>query len=369
MAEPSSEKTEEPSTRRLEQARRRGQIARSRDLSAALVTLAVFGVLSATGGYWFTAMLTLLADGIETAVHSPELHPVEGLTKSAQTAVAVLALPFAAALIVALVVGGLQTRGLVTVDPIVPKMERLRFQLSRVFSLKSLVELCKGLILVLVMGAVVYAVLRARIPQLVSLTGARSTDVVSVLGAMLKTLGLYAMGVTVFLGAADYLWQRRRLNRELRMSRDEVKREHKDGEGDPHHKAERQRVYHELMQQRALSDVRKADLIIVNPEHIAIAIRYDRRGSGAPVVVASGEDLMAARIRELAREAGVPIFRDVTLARSLREVNEGEEIPSLLFEAVAELLRIVYGLSASSPAPIAGTAEVAPPAPEGWTRA
>jgi flagellar biosynthesis protein FlhB len=369
MAESSAEKTEQPSTRRLEQARRRGQVARSRDLSGALVTLAVLGVLSATGGYWFTAMLRLLADGIETAVHSPEMHPVEGLKQSAQTAVGVLALPFAAALIVALVVGGLQTRGLVTVEPFVPKMERLRPQLSRVFSLKSLFELCKGLVLVLVMGTVLYAVLRARIPQLVSLTGARTTAVVSVLGAMLQTLGLYAMGVSVFLGAADYLWQRRRLNRELRMSRDEVKREHKEGEGDPHHKAERQRVYHELMQQRVLADVRKADLIIVNPEHIAVALCYDRHGSGAPVVVASGEDLMAARIRELAREAGIPIFRDVTLARSLREVNEGEEIPALLFEAVAELLRIVHGMSAPSPEPGAGLQQGAPATSEGWTRA
>jgi flagellar biosynthetic protein FlhB len=128
------------------------------------------------------------------------------------------------------------------------------------------------------------------------------------------------------------------------MTRDEVKREHKEQEGDPHHKAERQRAHRELGEQRMLADVRKADFVVTNPDHVAVAIRYDREGDAAPVVVAKGERLLAEKIKEVAREAGVPVFRDVALARSLREVEEGDEIPEALFEAVAEILRVLYAM-------------------------
>jgi len=367
MADSSSEKTEQPTPKRLQDARRRGQIARSKDLSGALVTLSVFGVLAATAPSWFGAMVEMVGEGIKTAVGATEVQPVHGLVTSSLAAVWVLLFPLATALVVAVLVGGIMAGGIVSIDPMVPKLERLRPQLSRVFSLKSLAELSKGLLLVLTLGFVLFKLLQSRIPSLVGATGAKPETVVTVLGNMLRTLGIYAIGVTVLLGAADYLWQRRRLMRQLRMSRDEVKREYKETEGDPHHKAERQRVYHEVMHERAMAEVRKADMVVVNPEHIAVAIRYARGRTGAPVVVASGEDMLAARIKALAREAGIPIFRDVTLARSLREVNEGEEIPEILFEAVAELLRIVYGMAATGSA-AAGVDGTEPP-PAGWTRA
>ena len=124
------------------------------------------------------------------------------------------------------------------------------------------------------------------------------------------------------------------------MTREEVRREHKESEGDPSHRAERQRLHRELLEQRMVAEVRKADFVVVNPDHIAVALRYDRDGEAAPVVVARGERLLAERIKQVAREAGVPIFRDVTLARSLRDLPEGAEIPAALYEAVAEILRV-----------------------------
>jgi flagellar biosynthesis protein FlhB len=158
------------------------------------------------------------------------------------------------------------------------------------------------------------------------------------------------------------------------MTRDEVKREAKEAEGDPSHRAERQRLHRELSEQRMVAEVRKADFVVVNPDHIAVALRYDRDGDAAPVVVARGERLVAERIKEVARRAGVPIFRDVTLARSLRSLPEGEEIPVALYEAVAEVLRVVYGMDNPAPPPAApaGPAERRPPAGggrAGWKRA
>jgi flagellar biosynthetic protein FlhB len=157
------------------------------------------------------------------------------------------------------------------------------------------------------------------------------------------------------------------------MTREQVKREHKESEGDPRHKAERHRLHRELLEQRMVAEVRKADFVVVNPDHIAVALRYDREGEAAPVVVARGERLLAEKIKEVAREAGVPIFRDVTLARSLRDVEEGDEIPEALYEAVAEILRVVYGEGAADDRDTAPPSEAPPPhaAPPGagWRRA
>ena len=128
------------------------------------------------------------------------------------------------------------------------------------------------------------------------------------------------------------------------MTREEVKREHREAEGDPAHRGERQRLHREIVEQRMIEEVRKADFVVVNPEHIAVALRYDAEGDAAPVVVAKGERLVAERIKQIAREAGVPIFRDVGLARALSELAEGGEIPAVLYEAVAEILRVVQSL-------------------------
>ena len=156
------------------------------------------------------------------------------------------------------------------------------------------------------------------------------------------------------------------------MTREEVKREYKESEGDPSHRAERQRLHRELMEQRMVAEVRKADFVVVNPDHIAVALRYDRDGEAALVVVARGERLLAERIKQVAREAGVPIFRDVTLARSLRDLPEGAGIPAARFEAVAELLRTVYAMNApasSASAPPNPGPSSSPPTGAGWRRA
>jgi flagellar biosynthesis protein FlhB len=145
------------------------------------------------------------------------------------------------------------------------------------------------------------------------------------------------------VGILDYLWQWHQYRKRMKMSREEVKREYKESEGDPQHKAERHRLHKQILEQRMVDAVRKADFVVVNPDHIAVAVRYDKEAQQAPLVVAKGERLLAERIKEAAREAGVPIFRDVNLARALRDVEEGDEIPEALYEAVAEILRVVYG--------------------------
>ncbi|MGA7740631.1 MAG: EscU/YscU/HrcU family type III secretion system export apparatus switch protein, partial [Polyangia bacterium] len=151
-------------------------------------------------------------------------------------------------------------------------------------------------------------------------------------------LGLRLAAALAMWGAADYLWQRHRHARSLRMTREEWKREHKESEGDPLHKAERQRLHREILEQQMIEDVRRAKLVLVDGDRLAVALGYDPGQAGAPVVVAKGERLLAAMIREVALQARVPVLASAALAQALRAAEEGDEIPEATFDAVAQLL-------------------------------
>jgi len=153
------------------------------------------------------------------------------------------------------------------------------------------------------------------------------------------TLLWRGLAVLVVAAAVDYGIRWRRHGRSLMMTRTEVLREHRESEGDPRHKAERRRVHQEVLQHAMLEQVGQADVVVVNPTHLAVALRYDPARSGAPVVVAKGQALVAERIKRLAREGRVPVVHDVSLARSLMDLDLGTEIPESLYDAVAEVLR------------------------------
>jgi flagellar biosynthesis protein FlhB len=299
-------------------------------------------------------------------------HPGAALAAGLGVTVRVLVAPLGAAALAALIVGIAQTRGLFTLGAIRADLGRLSpaAGLKRAFGGAAALLVGKGLLKAVLVGALAWLVVRPFLGGLSALAGAPVPRVAAVFGALAGRLALYVALAAMALGAFDYLLARRRHLRGLRMSHEEVRRESKESEGDPAHRAERMRLHRELAEQRMVADVRRADLVVVNPEHIAVALRYDKDGAGAPVVVARGERLLAERIRAVAREAGVPIFRDVSLARSLRGLDEGTEIPVALYEPIAELFRAVYALerpaaaafTASAPAPVETPASaVAPP--------
>jgi len=234
--------------------------------------------------------------------------------------------------------------------------------LKRAFGGQAALQIGKGLLKATLVAAIAWLSVRPLLAGLVGLAGAPAARVAGALGVVSSRLAERVALVALALGAADFLMARRRHMGRLRMTREEVRREHKESEGDPHHRAERQRLHRELTEQRMVAEVRKADFVVVNPDHIAVALRSDRDGDAAPVVVASGERLLAERIKQVAREAGIPIFRDVTLARSLRHLPEGSEIPAALYEAVAELLRVVYAMS-PPPAPSSSPSSSQSPSP------
>ncbi len=338
---PEGDKTEEPTPRRLAESRRRGEVAQSRDLSGAFAMAAVFTVCVLGAGGAIAGFVAYLRSVSMSAAAGGSAQGA--LALGLGQAGRLLAMPLGLAAVAVVGAGLMQTGGLISMAAFRLDFARVQPSLKRVLSVSALAAVAKGTLKVGLVAALTWVTLAPLVHSLASLTGAGPRAVLAAIGTVAGSLGLRLVLAAVALGAADYLWQRREHLRSLRMTREEVKREHKESEGDPHHKAERQRLHRELGEQRMLNDVRKADFVVVNPDHIAVALRYDRNGQAAPMVLAKGERLLAEKIKEVAREAGVPIFRDVGLARSLHALEEGDEIPEALYEAVAEILRVVYG--------------------------
>ena len=327
-------KTEEPTQRRLTEARRRGEIAVSRDLLSGLTGLGLCVALLLGGQAWIGGLVAYLRLALHDATSGP------GLALASRAALHAvrdgLLLPLGVAVAAALAVGLMQTRGLFSTHP-------LRFDIRRALPsagrlLQAAGETSKNLLKALVVAGLACWTLGPTLSEVAHLAGASPGSALAVFGLLGARLGLRLAAAAAVLGAADYLWRRHRHAKSLRMSREEWKREYKESEGDPLRKAERQRLHREILQQQAISEVRRAHVVVVDHIGFAVALRYDPDGPGAPVVTAKGERLVAAMIREAALQARVPVWVDVALAQALREVEEGDEIPESAFEAVAQLL-------------------------------
>jgi flagellar biosynthesis protein FlhB len=373
------EPTEEPTAERVWKARQRGQVAVSRELSSALALLALIAVIAGSAASGMARLLALFraafalpslsVPAVSAVSYVSSLSSVSPARPSAiaaftalgghglAVAVALSAPPLLAALAAGVLATALQTGGLFTWHGLRPDFTRLSpaAGLGRVFGARTPIEMGKGLLKVGVIAAVAAATLGPAARDLPRLVGAAPASTLGLWGQLAGRLGLRVALALATLGTIDWLLVRRRHRRSLMMTRDEVKRERKDVEGDPHHKAERQRLHRQLSEQRMLADIRKADFVVVNPEHIAVAVRYDRDSDAAPVILAKGKRLMAEQIKEVARAAGVPIYRDIGLARALHEITEGDEIPEALYEAVAELLRALWELERPPPPPTSGS--------------
>ncbi len=339
---PGGEPTEEPTPRRLRQARDRGQIAYSGDFTSSAAFVAAAGALVAGSAFLAGELTRVMRVGLARAV-AGDVAPGAALEALLRDVARLCAPILGAAFVAAAIVGYLQSGGLFTLQPLQPRAEKLDplAGLKRIFSRDALVQLIKALVKTSIVAAVAWWTLAPHVGDLPRLAGARATLAASATWSLMARLLLRVAVAYAVVGAADYLVTRRKWLKGLRMTREEVKREYKEQEGDPQHKAERQRMHREILRHRMIESVRSADCVIVNPEHIAVALRYDQATMGAPAVVAKGEDLIAQQIREVARQYGVPIYRDVALARALNQLELGDEIPESLYDAVAEVLRFV----------------------------
>jgi flagellar biosynthesis protein FlhB len=236
------------------------------------------------------------------------------------------------------------TGGVFSLDPLMPKLEKLNpvEGFKRLFSKKQVLELLKSTLKLGLAAYVAYSVLRGELRVVVATARATPGLILVAAGTILWRLGTRIAMLFGLLGIFDVWLQRQSFMKDMRMTKEEVKKEYKESEGDPHHKAARKQMHHEILEGAMMNEVANADVVITNPDHYAVALRYEGARGGAPVVVAKGADHLAQRIKALAQAAGVPTLEDVPLARALYRLEVEAEIPEALFDAVAEILSFVY---------------------------
>ncbi len=339
----SGEKTEEATPKRLREARKKGEVPKSRDLATAAVVLAVVGAGIATG----PQALLDLGEVFRLAfrVAEGDLPASRGLLEAGFSLGVRAVMPLIlAALLAGTLATFLQVGPLVTFAPIAPKLERLNpiRGAKNLFTQRQLVELLKTLLKMVVVGMVAWSVLRDSLRGIVALAGHDALFTLEAAGHLVATLMLRVGGAVLAIAVLDVFYQRWRHRRDQRMSKDEVKREYKEAEGDPHAKQERERLHREIIEHDTVEQVRSADVLVVNPTHLAVALRYEEGVTDAPEVVARGSEYLARRMIRAAEESGVPVMRDVPLARALFELEVGEAIPESLYEAVAAVLKAAW---------------------------
>ena len=332
----SDDRTEAPTPRRIQQVRRTGQAAISRDLAAAFAIATVYGVFVAAAQAGTTGLVLAMHVALEGATRSTDISVA--LWAGIEVAVLTLAPPVGALWGGAWLLGVVQTRGLASALPVCPNAKSLSPSLARVLGRDRAIEAGKGAIGLGILFAVAVWTVRPAVLGIAALGGAGAAQVLCAVGTLGERLTIRGVVAMLVLGVADLLLQRHRHGKALRMSRDEVKREHRESEGEPDQKAERLRLHRECMHEQTLNDVAKADFVVVHARALAVAIRYDQEGSGAPIVMVKGQCGNAQSIEEIARAAGVSVFVDPELVRALASVDDGGEIPEALYQQVAEWL-------------------------------
>lgn len=350
MPEDMGERTEAPSHRRLSEARERGQIARSHDLSASLTMLAAAVSLVYLGGRLIRGMADVLRHELETGATNLHLDAAALPALANQTVVrgALMLAPIVLAIaLLAYVAHFLQVGWLVTSKPLMPNLSRLNLLkgLAQIASKRNVVKSVVNIIKLIVVATVAISMVRADMGRLAMLPLLSPTAGFLFTGQLVFKLAVWLLLAMLLIGGMDYLYQRWQQHEDLKMTKQEVKDERKSTEGDPDIKARRMRIARQIALQRLRSDVPKADVVVTNPTHFAVALKYDAKTMAAPKVVAKGADFLALQIRHIAVTHGVPILERPALARALYHgVDVGKEVPQAQYEAVAEALAYVYRL-------------------------
>ncbi|MEW6679234.1 MAG: flagellar biosynthesis protein FlhB [Pseudomonadota bacterium] len=353
MAEDSDlERTEPASARRLDQAREKGNVPRSRELATFAVLLASVGVIAFLGLYMFQGLASVMRGSLSFDRADLEGGAMLGrnLMDAGLEGVIIL-LPLVAAVVVAAVASNLMVSGWIfSTQALTPNFSKLNPMtgLARMFSWHSLVELFKALFKgALIAGVAGWMIWHQR-DGILSLAAEPLESAMTHFGQITVLTFLAAAGAYALIVALDVPFQLWDYQRNLRMTKEEVRQEQKEMEGDPQIKARIRSLQREAARRRMMQEVPKADVVVTNPTHFAVALKYEEGRMAAPLVVAKGTQLVAERIKELARENRVPVVEAPPLARALhRHAEVGDTIPGTLFSAVAQVLAYVYQLNQS----------------------
>ena len=341
------EKTEKATPKKRRDQRKEGNVLQSKEIVTAVSVLGIFTAVKLLAEFMFKNMLgfvTKIYEQIGTVRITPDT--IMPFLVDMLTAVAVIVGPVCAiAMLLGIIPTIAQTRGLFTMKALMPKFSRLNplEGIKKLFSAQAIVGILKGLIEVIVISVMVYNEISERLPRILALMNAGLLQGLTYAAASIFDLVMLICILLVFVAAADFLFQWWQFERKLKMSKQEIKEEFKQMEGDPQIKSKIKQRQQQMAQSRMMQQVPDADVVIRNPTHYAVALRYDQDKNRAPQVIAKGKDYLALKIVEIAEKHDVYTMENPPLARALySQVELGREIPVELYDAVAEVLTVVY---------------------------
>lgn len=342
-----SDKTEQPTPKRLREAMEKGDICKSQEISTALTVLALVCYLVAMGESIYEKMLAMF-DVTFDSVHLSFARGAGQVLIVVADVFIWIVFPVVFLVMGMALIGNLAQVGfLFSMKAAMPKLENLNPSkwFKKVFSIKNAVELLKNILKVAVISYAVYAVLSEYITVFFKIQTGTVYNLWEIIASAVKELLIFSSGAFCVIAALDYMFQKWQYSKQHMMSKDEVKREYKEMEGDPYIKSKRKQLHQELIAQNSMGSVRKAKVLVTNPTHYAVALDYEKDKTPLPVILAKGEGLLAQRMIKVAEEEGIPIMRNVPLARSLyAEGTENAYIPADLIKPVAEVLKWVQSL-------------------------
>ncbi len=352
---PGGEKTEEPTSKKLNEARKDGKVAKSKELTAAFELITLFLVLKIFTSFIYNGFLnsfqfvyTRIPDFLDNNVKEMSSFAMSSFLFTIIVESFKIVLPFFVfGFTICFLANVLQFGFKATSKPLQPKPDKFNpiNGFKRILSKESFFELIKSIVKIGVIGYVAYISVRKNADDLFVLYDIPLMQAIILCGQVIIDAGLKIALVYLIVGIADFIYQKHKFHEEMKMTKQEVKEEYKNTEGNPEVKGRQRQKMREASRRRMMQDVPTADVVITNPTHLAVALKYDSEISKAPIVVAKGEDFLAMKIREAAKEHNIEIVENKPLARMLyANVDIGQEIPPELYQAVAEVLAMVYNL-------------------------
>jgi flagellar biosynthetic protein FlhB len=363
-----SQKTEDPTQRRLDQAREKGQVAKSQEINHWFIFLGMAVVVTVFATSIASGVVRSLRQFLERphAIRIDTFQLRELMSDTLAQIGLTLLLPVLVIVMVALAAGLVQNGLLFSFESLKPKLEKLSpiKGLKRQFSAKSLAEFVKGVAKITVVSGVITLLMWPNLDLIPNIAGMELTDFAALLRDMVARIVIAVLAVMTLIAALDFLFQKHQHRKQLRMTKQELKDEFKQSEGDPMVKSRLRQIRMERARKRMMAAVPEADVVITNPTHYAVALKYDSMSMNAPKLLAKGVDILAAKIREIANEHEIPIVENPPLTRALyQSVDLDQEIPPEHYKAVAEVIGYVMRLRGRLPRASARPNRPGPPRP------
>ena len=350
---PGGEKTEPATAKKLDDVRKNGQTAKSKELITSISLLSLFILVKiyvGTVGQKFTEVFQEIYQTFDKIIDNSNngmrmADAVESVQKVMMSVVSITAPIFIIAVVIAFICNALQQKWMVTAEPLKPKFSKLNplNGFKRIFSKNKLFETVFDTAKLIVLCAVVISYLKDKWDLVMKMYSYTLMQGIELTGSIIIDIGMRISLWFAVIGAADFAYQKYKFNKDIKMTKQEVKDEYKNAEGDPQIKGKIRQKMREVSQRRMMQDLTQADVVITNPTHFAVAIKYTPEAHSAPIVVAKGADYLAQKIKGIARENGIEIVENKPLARMLyANVDVGQEVPPELYQAVAEVLAMVY---------------------------